>query len=628
MDRVKAFDKPGMIEAKILLPNSTSTPLKPFGSSFQNHSLSVDGYGVISQSPNWSLESRMSKNSPAFDSGYNSLLGEEKDQERRVASESLSEGNNSSSDESRTEKPSLFESILKSRNHSLSLEQLIEKVNLKKEFKNADSPRGRGRFRSFSASEVYRSSRRPISSQATSISSRSSVSNLSLYSDLSVGSSSVTEFESQSPMDQVFLLSANRHRQPRHTPDRLRSCSGGDYDLSELVASMSLVPGHSRSACVPSPDAATYRRTPESLFGLEALQGFQGQGRAESMRPKLESITETEQDLTGTPEEYYTTGLSPRPTLPSFMSHYGHTTVSGFRAPGRECSIDPGEPHNSTWSGLLPQKFYSNPVYSCKIFLGGVPWDVTEVSLVQAFSPFGNIRIEWPGKEQSPSPPKGYVYIVFDQERNVSSLLSQCSQSNGAYYFKISSRRMRSKEVQIIPWVLEDSNFIKNPKQKLDPQKTVFVGALHGMLNADILQKIFNDLFGGVVYAGIDTDKHKYPIGSGRVTFSSIRSYMKAVSAAYVEIKCQQFNKKVQVDPYLEDALCSSCLLKQGPYFCRDLMCFKYFCRHCWEAAHSLELLRSHKPLMRNTRAGGGPATRPTISLTPNVGNLDSSILS
>ena len=76
------------------------------------------------------------------------------------------------------------------------------------------------------------------------------------------------------------------------------------------------------------------------------------------------------------------------------------------------------------------------------------------------------------------------------------------------------------------------------------------------------------------MYAGIDTDKHKYPIGSGRVTFSSGRSYMKAVAAAYVELKCQKFNKKVQVDPYLEDSLCSSCLLKQGPYFCRQV--FKY----------------------------------------------------
>ena len=145
---------------------------------------------------------------------------------------------------------------------------------------------------------------------------------------------------------------------------------------------------------------------------------------------------------------------------------------------------------------------------------------------------------------------------------------------------------MRSKEVQVIPWVLADSNYVRCPSQRLDPQKvynsfrnyclhiiyilkTVFVGALHGMLNAEGLAHIFNDLFGGVVYAGIDTDRHKYPIGSGRVTFSNTKSYMKAVSAAFIEIKTLKFTKKVQVDPYLEDALCSSCLLKQGPYFCR-----------------------------------------------------------
>jgi cytoplasmic polyadenylation element-binding protein len=104
---------------------------------------------------------------------------------------------------------------------------------------------------------------------------------------------------------------------------------------------------------------------------------------------------------------------------------------------------------------------------------------------------------------------------------------------------------MRSKEVQIIPWVIGDSNYVRCPSQRLDPQveghkiffyqnllktvlffrrlswkfvfvklknatylqNTVFVGALHGMLNAEGLAHIFNDLFGGVVYAGIDTDK-------------------------------------------------------------------------------------------------------------------------
>ncbi len=55
---------------------------------------------------------------------------------------------------------------------------------------------------------------------------------------------------------------------------------------------------------------------------------------------------------------------------------------------------------------------------------------------------------------------------------------------------------------QVIPWVLTDSNFIRCPSQRLDPQKTVFVGALHGMLNSEALAYIFNDLFGGVVYAG------------------------------------------------------------------------------------------------------------------------------
>lgn len=65
----------------------------------------------------------------------------------------------------------------------------------------------------------------------------------------------------------------------------------------------------------------------------------------------------------------------------------------------------------------------------------------------------------------------------------------------------------------MIPWVISDSNYAKCPSQRLDANKTIFVGALHGMLTAEGLAHIMNDLFGGVIYAGIDTDKHKYPIG-------------------------------------------------------------------------------------------------------------------
>jgi cytoplasmic polyadenylation element-binding protein len=491
------------------------------------------------------------------------------------------------------EQTSLFNSICQASN--LSPEQVVERVQERRKGDLRSSSSYQNRTLSISDSEV--SGQEPCGRD-----------------NLSAGNDSPT-------LDQAILMGSRGRSRGRSDSDRIFMDSGfydmsPDYDLAELVQALNLKSGPLAPPSTPSPPSPTYVKSPSSLFGPEFLSAnFLG---SNSRRRPLPTISET----CPPPPSASFPLLSPvYPEGPMYPAFSPSPTLLDQAALLDE-SLSSQQDSSCTWSGQLPPNRHKNPVYSCKIFVGGVPWDVTEFSLIQAFKQFGNIRIEWPGKDSSPSPPKGYVYIIFEQEQNVPLLLAQCTHdfaNGGSWYYKISSRRMRSKEVQIIPWVLADSNFVKCPSQRLDSHKTVFVGALHGMLNAEGLGHIFSDLFGGVVYAGIDTDKHKYPIGSGRVTFNNTKSYMKAVAAAFIEVKCQKFSKKVQVDPYLEDALCSLCLLKQGPYFCRDLACFTYFCRYCWDHHHS-QGFAHHRPLMRNNRAGGGPATRPTIFLSPVSG--------
>ncbi|XP_013920577.1 PREDICTED: cytoplasmic polyadenylation element-binding protein 1-like [Thamnophis sirtalis] len=126
-----------------------------------------------------------------------------------------------------------------------------------------------------------------------------------------------------------------------------------------------------------------------------------------------------------------------------------------------------------TWSGQLPPRNYKNPVYSCKVFLGGVPWDITEAGLISTFRVFGSLRVEWPGKDSKHPrcPPKGYAYLVFESEKSVRALLQNCSRDLlspsglSEYYFKMSSRRMRCKEVR--PASPRDANEINRFKSLL-----------------------------------------------------------------------------------------------------------------------------------------------------------------
>ena len=67
------------------------------------------------------------------------------------------------------------------------------------------------------------------------------------------------------------------------------------------------------------------------------------------------------------------------------------------------------------------------------------------------------------------------------------------------------------------------------------------------------LAMIMDRLYGGVCYAGIDTDPElKYPKGAGRVAFSNQQSYIAAISARFVQLQHGEIDKRVcscKLDP-------------------------------------------------------------------------------
>lgn len=128
------------------------------------------------------------------------------------------------------------------------------------------------------------------------------------------------------------------------------------------------------------------------------------------------------------------------------------------------------------WNGTFVTRIHKNPIYSTKVFLGGVPWSISEKALSSIFEKYGKIRIEWPGKEVKctigNSPARcGYLYIILESSDAVKALINDCVSTLKdhviKYYFSIKSRR-----IEVIPWVLADSNWVKNPSQRLDPKKT------------------------------------------------------------------------------------------------------------------------------------------------------------
>nr|XP_033799091.1 cytoplasmic polyadenylation element-binding protein 3 isoform X9 [Geotrypetes seraphini] len=228
--------------------------------------------------------------------------------------------------------------------------------------------------------------------------------------------------------------------------------------------------------------------------------------------------------------------------------------------------------------------------------------------ITASFRRFGPLVVDWPHKAESKSyfPPKGYAFLLFQEESSVQALIDACLEEDGKLYLCVSSPTIKDKPVQIRPWNLSDSDFVMDGSQPLDPRKTIFVGGVPRPLRAVELAMIMDRLYGGVCYAGIDTDPElKYPKGAGRVAFSNQQSYIAAISARFVQLQHNDIDKRVEVKPYvLDDQMCDECqgtrcAGKFAPFFCANVTCLQYYCEYCWASIHSRAGREFHKPLVK-----------------------------
>ncbi|NXY34051.1 CPEB4 protein, partial [Pomatorhinus ruficollis] len=276
--------------------------------------------------------------------------------------------------------------------------------------------------------------------------------------------------------------------------------------------------------------------------------------------------------------------------------------------------LDDGRGDQSLHSGLGSPHCFSHQNgerverYSRKVFVGGLPPDIDEDEITASFRRFGPLIVDWPHKAESKSyfPPKGYAFLLFQDESSVQALIDACIEEDGKLYLCVSSPTIKDKPVQIRPWNLSDSDFVMDGSQPLDPRKTIFVGGVPRPLRAVELAMIMDRLYGGVCYAGIDTDPElKYPKGAGRVAFSNQQSYIAAISARFVQLQHGEIDKRVEVKPYvLDDQLCDECQGarcggKFAPFFCANVTCLQYYCEYCWAAIHSRAGREFHKPLVK-----------------------------
>ncbi|KAJ1359877.1 p21-activated kinase 1 [Parelaphostrongylus tenuis] len=127
---------------------------------------------------------------------------------------------------------------------------------------------------------------------------------------------------------------------------------------------------------------------------------------------------------------------------------------------------------------------------SCKVFVGGLPIDIEE----------------------------GYVFLIFDHESSVRSLVQYCTTEEDKLFLFINSLFNKGKlKVQIRLWRLADADYLVDVNAPINLRRVIFVGGVPRPIRA----------------------------GAGLMAFINYNSYMKAITQRYTQLSHGEVEKRL-----------------------------------------------------------------------------------
>ncbi|RCN36234.1 hypothetical protein ANCCAN_17872 [Ancylostoma caninum] len=245
---------------------------------------------------------------------------------------------------------------------------------------------------------------------------------------------------------------------------------------------------------------------------------------------------------------------------------------------------------------------HPQPIYSRKVFLGGLPAHISTEELQRFFSTFGTVEIGWPVAETN-NEHDGFMFATFTSADSVVKLVESCVRLNGRLTISMPLSGAHSATIHIRVWCTKDAKYCSpecGDSILKNTRNCVFVGGIPRTMTAKQLSYFMSLTFGDVTFAKIEVElETDYPKGAGCVMFRDREAFVAAIASRFVPLNFGEHLKQIELQPYLMRLVdCDICQTMKTRNFCPKLRCLKFMCDMCWKQAHVD--MPEHQPQVRS----------------------------